>query len=212
MLRPLLISIFSFTIVHSFAHASCLDDAAKFASQVCGEIAREGTSTSGSASASLDAKTNKVLSRVIGSASGSASGQIATQEYAGVVREQLAGDRFNTIECRQKMAEKAMKELCGGSTTQRPKDGGSLSQRLVGHWVRESNGEIILINGDGDIFTSQGQGRITQTAEAGANIAINYSSFSCFYQVTITATGSAIFGLKKGGKSCLPGTLIRTAE
>lgn len=102
------LSIFAW---HSAARASCLDDAVKFADQICGEIAKDGSSNKEEVTGNLEARTKGVL-RAIGAGSVSISAGAHREAYEGVIREQLAADRYDARACRQKMQEVARRETC----------------------------------------------------------------------------------------------------
>jgi hypothetical protein len=55
----------------------------------------------------------------------------------------------------------------------------------VGKWNHDSSSENIEITRADDIWDSAfGQGRVGLTYDHGANIAVSYRNFACFYYVT----------------------------
>ncbi|UIN38465.1 hypothetical protein [Methylobacterium oryzae] len=214
MSKLLPLFLFGILTIQSPAYGSCLDEAAKFAERVCGDIAREGSNSSVSGKAEAQAKADSILSRIIGSGSASLSAEALKETYTGVVREQLASDRFNVINCRMEMVNKAIKELCkDSSSSERAAVGSNYLQNLVGRWSRDSDGEMIQITRDGDLIDSkQGQGRISSTVEAGANFAVHFHAFSCFYYVTFLTNHSMVFARRRGGKSCESDKFVRIAD
>jgi hypothetical protein len=64
---------------------------------------------------------------------------------------------------------------------------------LVGKWNHLPSSENIEITRADDIFDSAfGQGRVGLTYDHGANIAVSYRNFSCFYYVTFLKNGATM--------------------
>jgi hypothetical protein len=95
---------------------SCLDDVASFALKICGEIANSGSRTIVDANGNLDANVSSIVRRVIGGGNASINGQMLYETYSGVLREQLSGAQFNVLDCRQKMVDVAVKQVCRSKT------------------------------------------------------------------------------------------------
>lgn len=112
MVRSILLAILGTTILHSYASASCLDQAATFAERICGEISKNGSQSKLSSELSLEARVNSLLARIIGSGSADGSVSYDRDTYEGVVREQLETDRFKARDCRTKMVDVAIKQEC----------------------------------------------------------------------------------------------------
>jgi hypothetical protein len=104
----------------SAAHASCLDDAAKFAENVCGAIENEGYSSTKTLTGNVEAKTDGVLSRAL-AASGNVSLGVKTDGYKGVIREQLGFEKYDARGCRQKMALEATKQCPHSEFEKKPR-------------------------------------------------------------------------------------------
>jgi hypothetical protein len=94
------------------AAASCLDDVATFAIRICGDIATTGSSTVVDANGNIDANISNIIKKVVGGASTSINGHILYDTYVGVARDQLASVHFNDIDCRQKMVNVAVSQVC----------------------------------------------------------------------------------------------------
>ncbi|WP_426409461.1 hypothetical protein [Bradyrhizobium ganzhouense] len=91
----------------SAAHAGCLEDAAKFAASICGEIANEGSGSS--LTGNIEAKVDGLMARAL-AGSGKINLEGKTDAYKGVIRDELAKDRHDGRDCRQKMAQEAIKQ------------------------------------------------------------------------------------------------------
>jgi hypothetical protein len=118
--------------------ASCLDDVANFAIRICGDIATSGTSTVVDANGNIDANISNIIERVVGGASTAINGHVLYDTYVGVARDQLAGVHFSDIDCRQKMVNVAVAQVC--PTLQSPSRT-DLTQILVyGPTVRITSG------------------------------------------------------------------------
>ena len=100
---------------------SCLDDVAAFAIRICGDIATSGTSTVIDADGNVDAGISNIIRKVVGGASTSINGHVLYDTYVGVARDQLAGVHFSDIDCRQKMVNIAVAQVCQSSSAPQPK-------------------------------------------------------------------------------------------
>jgi hypothetical protein len=119
-IAPILIALLMAYQATPAAAATCLDDVANFAIRICGDIENSGTSTVIDANGNVDASISNIIKKVVGGASTSINGHILYDTYVGVAREQLAGARFNAIDCRQKMVNIAVAQVCQ-STPPQPK-------------------------------------------------------------------------------------------
>lgn len=96
----------------SVAFASCLEEAAGFAERVCGEISSRGSSQLISGSGELNAQAKGLIARMLGSAEGDAKVDAAISSYENVAREQLSSEHSNVRDCRMRMIETAVKQVC----------------------------------------------------------------------------------------------------
>ena len=92
--------------------ATCLDDVAAFAIRICGDIAISGTSTVVDGNGNIDASISNIIQKVVGGASSSINGHVLYDTYVGVARDQLAGVHFSDLDCRQKMVNIAVAQVC----------------------------------------------------------------------------------------------------
>lgn len=111
MRSSILPTIFSFAFAFP-ADAGCLDEAARFAQLICGEIEKSGAKTTVDATGKLSVNVSGIVKKAIGSNSGELSGKILEESYNGVLQDQLGAELFNVRECRQKMAGSAVKQAC----------------------------------------------------------------------------------------------------
>lgn len=74
--------------------ATCLEEAALFATRVCGELASRGRATLVTGTGELNAEAKGIISRILGSAGGEFKAGAELSTYEGLVREQL-GARQN---------------------------------------------------------------------------------------------------------------------
>jgi hypothetical protein len=96
----------------STVFATCLDDAAAFSDRVCGELSNRGSTQLVTGSGELTAEAKGLVARMLGSAQGSGTVTAAVSTYENVTREELATDHANARECRERMAEVAVKQVC----------------------------------------------------------------------------------------------------
>lgn len=96
----------------STSKASCLDDVARFAAEICGQINTSGRSVVTDARGNLDISISNIVRRVVGSGSASVNGGRLVEIYENVLREQLGAELFNVRDCRQKMANVAIDRVC----------------------------------------------------------------------------------------------------
>jgi hypothetical protein len=101
-----------FSLGVSSAEASCLSEVSAFAKDICGEIDGAGTQTVVDANGNVDASVSNIIRRVVGGGSATVNGQILYDTYTGVVRDQLGSAKFNVLDCRQKMVNVAVAQVC----------------------------------------------------------------------------------------------------
>jgi len=112
-----LFALLSLGIIASFLTkpaiaSSCLDEVANFAIRICGDIATSGTSTIVDENGDIDSSISNIIKEVVGGSSSSINGHILYDTYVGVARDQLAGVYFSDIDCRQKMVNVAVAQVC----------------------------------------------------------------------------------------------------
>jgi hypothetical protein len=112
LIAPIALTFFIIAQNRPSAAATCLDDVANFAIRICGDIANSGTSTVVDANGNIDASISNIIKMVVGGASTSINGHILYDTYVGVARDQLAGVHFSDIDCRQKMVNIAVAQVC----------------------------------------------------------------------------------------------------
>jgi hypothetical protein len=91
--------------------AACLEDATNFALKLCGELNNEGVRTQLTGKADAEASISKWVSAFL-KLNGSIGGAVDIDKYVGPVRDQLAVDRFNVLDCRRDMAKVAIATQC----------------------------------------------------------------------------------------------------
>jgi hypothetical protein len=96
----------------SIAFASCLEEAAGFAERVCGEISSRGSSQLISGSGGFNAEAKGLIARMLGTAQGDAKVDAALSSYENVAREELTKEHANVRDCRIRMVEVAVKQVC----------------------------------------------------------------------------------------------------
>ena len=113
-MRALASAFFAVVLLQSdpVAAATCLDDVAAFAVRICGEIANSGTSTIVDATGNVNANVSNIIRRVVGEGTANVSGRVLYDTYTGVLRDQLGPVQFNVIDCRQKMVNVAVPQVC----------------------------------------------------------------------------------------------------
>jgi hypothetical protein len=94
------------------ALASCLDETAGFAERVCGEISNKGSSQLISGSGQLSAEAKGLIAKALGSAQGDVKLDTAVSSYENVVREELAKEHANARECKVRMVNLAVTQVC----------------------------------------------------------------------------------------------------
>lgn len=102
----------AFMFFPSIAVASCLEEAAGFAERVCGEISSKGSSQLFSGSGALNAEAKGLVARMLGTAQGDAKVDAAISSYENVAHEQPSGEHANVRDCRMRMIEVAVKQVC----------------------------------------------------------------------------------------------------
>ena len=99
--------------------ANCLDDVSKFANDICGAIQNSGKRELTDVDGNLDLEVSGIVRRVIGGVEGGAKGRKLVDVYEGVLRKDLAKDKFNARDCRVKMVEVARQEACNAKPVYR---------------------------------------------------------------------------------------------
>jgi hypothetical protein len=94
------------------AVASCLDDVSTFAIRICGEIDKSGKASTVDASGKLDASVSNIITRIAGGGSANVSGSVLVKTFENVTQDQLGNELFNVRECREKMVDVAVKQVC----------------------------------------------------------------------------------------------------
>jgi hypothetical protein len=127
------------------ASASCLQEIASFANQICGEIEKSGTRSTVDANGKLDVKVGNIVTKIIGSGSGDLSGKVLEDSYKGVLQDQLGAELFNVRDCRQRMVEVASKKCA---------DSGDMGEdRKITVPTYKSNEEFSLHQGQTSLLT-----------------------------------------------------------
>jgi hypothetical protein len=116
---PLLIIFLALTT--DLAFADCLTDAANFANRICGEVSNRGSSRLVTGSGELNAEAKGLIRQLLGSAGGELKGQTEFTGYENVLREQLTSELLNVRQCRVRMAEAAMKQVCTSANVPIPR-------------------------------------------------------------------------------------------
>jgi hypothetical protein len=138
--------------------ASCLDQVSDFAIRICGEIANSGTKTVVDASGNVQAGVSDIIRNVVGGASTNLNGHVLYDTYTGVVRDQLGAAQFNVIDCRQKMVNVAVAQVCNKRSETNVCMGNGVGLRVlltpmlfiivlhIGVWEVARNSLLILLN------------------------------------------------------------------
>lgn len=92
--------------------ADCLPQVRSFAVEICGVIENSGSAQRLSGSGELSAEAQGILRRVLGQAGGAVDIEYLEESYSGVLRNELADDRFDVRQCRQNMVQVAREEAC----------------------------------------------------------------------------------------------------
>lgn len=94
---------FYFIAISTSAHGSCLDEMAKFAERICGEISTKGSSSVVDAGGGLNAEAKGLLKKFVGSAGVGGDVEVVKESYENVLREHLESELRNNRDCRIKM-------------------------------------------------------------------------------------------------------------
>jgi hypothetical protein len=209
------------TVIHS-AGSSCLDDVARFAIQICGELDKTGASSVTDTSGQLTSSTSSIVARIVGNGSGAVSGTQARDTYNNVLREQLGGELFDVRKCRLSMVHVGVEQLCKVRPTEvvsKPSEVYSRNavesklDKFIGRWINDGSGESIDIRENGDLLDDRlGTARIAPSVESASNYAVYYRGFTCLYYVTFTSEVRMVLALRKGTKSCLKGLFDRVTS
>jgi hypothetical protein len=101
------------TALPSSAFATtCLDDAATFAERICGELSNRGSSQLITGTGELSAEAKGIIAKMFGSAQGAANVSEAVSSYENVAHEELAKDHANIRDCKARMVDVAVKQVC----------------------------------------------------------------------------------------------------
>ncbi len=92
--------------------ASCLDEAAIFSERICGEISNRGSSQLISGSGELNAEAKGLIARMLSSVQGNAKVDAAVSTYDNVVREELTNEHKTARDCKTRMVDDAVKQVC----------------------------------------------------------------------------------------------------
>jgi hypothetical protein len=122
----------------SIAFPSCLEEAAGFAERICGEISNRGSSQLISGSGALNAEAKGLIARMLGTAQGDAKVDAAITSYENVTREALSSEHANVRDCRMRMIEVAVKQVCPEAPVK--KDRSKIMQNLEQYYA---NGNAI---------------------------------------------------------------------
>lgn len=94
------------------ARAECLEDAAKFSKNICGEIAQKGYSNFISGQGKLSIEGRDLVKKVLGDIGADISVEGIRSEWESVAQNELAGDRRDARGCSERMALAAMERVC----------------------------------------------------------------------------------------------------
>jgi hypothetical protein len=100
------------TLISSWACASCLDEAARFAERICGEIKTGGSSQLVSGSGELTVEAKGIIARLFGAARSDAKVEAATSSYENVARQELAKRLSERQGCAERMVTVATAQVC----------------------------------------------------------------------------------------------------
>ena len=105
---------FCLFLLSPFSYSSCLDDVARFAKEICGELSREGGESALNAKGELTVKAEGLFKRIFG---GSVGGSVekTKKSYENVLREDLSGELKDIRACRIKMVEVGQKSCSSES-------------------------------------------------------------------------------------------------
>lgn len=109
---PMVAAFLAAAISAPAAFATCLDEAATFSERICGELSNRGSSELVTGSGELSAEAKGLVARMLGSAQGSANVSEAVATYENVAREELAKDHANVRDCKMRMVDVAVKQVC----------------------------------------------------------------------------------------------------
>lgn len=112
MMRSLCIGIVIVFLSISGARATCLDQVANFSDKVCGAIENSGKAQKLQADGALNTEAQGILKKVLGNAGADVDISYLNESFTGVLREELAGDRFDARSCRQNMVNLSFDKIC----------------------------------------------------------------------------------------------------
>ena len=111
-MRPVFLIFLLFFAISSAARAGCLEEVARFAQDICGQIQTSGSRQLTEANGQLKAEVSGIVRTVLGNASVDINAKHLRDAYENVLREDLAKEPFNVRECRIKMVEVGKAEAC----------------------------------------------------------------------------------------------------
>ncbi len=123
---------FTLLLFPSTASASCLTEAADFADRICGEISNRGSSELITGSGQLSAQAKGLIARMFGQAQGDAKVDAATSSYENVAREELAKEHANARDCKMRMVEVGINQVCPENTERKDRS------NIIG-WLQPAN-------------------------------------------------------------------------
>jgi len=132
-----------------FADKKCLDEAADFAEKICGEIQTSGYTQLIEANGELKVGISGIVRKVLGDAGANVNGKILQNTYEGVLREDLAKAQFNVIDCKMKMANAAISQVCmQQSDLNHHEERKKIS--MVGSWAGSPDCTVVFYNDNGE--------------------------------------------------------------
>jgi len=90
---------------YNASSSECLDELSKFAHSICGEINRNGGSTSLIIDGELSASANGLITKFVGRAGLEGKFKDIQTEYVNVLRKDLVGELKNTRQCKIEMVK-----------------------------------------------------------------------------------------------------------
>lgn len=90
---------------------SCLSEVSEFANSICGEIENSGKHDLIDVNGNLDLEVSGIVRKIVGGKAG-VEGRKLVDVYEGVLRKDLAQEKFNARDCKIKMVEVARQEAC----------------------------------------------------------------------------------------------------
>ncbi len=110
MIRVTLIILLTFSS-NAFSE-DCLQQAASYADKICGEIKNTGNETVVDSSGGLLIEIKAIIKTIFAGIGGGVKKDVLESEYDSVLREHLAGEKFNARACRIKVSAYAGDRYC----------------------------------------------------------------------------------------------------